>query len=165
MLSDSETKSISVEQTYEADLVGVERLEIELLRHSEKVAGRARRAGLWGRTTHLKVRFADFKTITRSETLPAQTNVARDIYRASLRLLERASVGSRPVRLLGVGLSSLMSEAQPRQLAVDRPAKWDELSEAIAVAQDRFGSDAVGPATLADGRPKKRPRPRDDDAH
>ncbi len=165
VLSDSETKSISVEQTYEADLVGVERLEIELLRHSEKVAGRARRAGLWGRTTHLKVRFADFKTITRSETLPAQTNVARDIYRASLRLLERASVGSRPVRLLGVGLSSLMSEAQPRQLAVDRPAKWDELSEAIAVAQDRFGSDAVGPATLADGRPKKRPRPRDDDAH
>ncbi len=157
---DSETKSISAEQTYESDLVGVERLEIEILRHSDKVAGRARRAGLWGKTTHLKVRFADFKTITRSETLPAATNVARDIYRSSLRLLERASVGSRPVRLLGVGLSSLTSDAQPRQLAVDRPAKWDELSDAVAGVQDRFGSDSLGPARLADVR-APRPRPFD----
>ena len=147
---DSETKSVSVEETYEADLVGSDRLEVELLRHSQRVAGRARRAGLWGRTAHLKVRFADFTTITRSETLPAATNVARDIYRASLRLLERAKVGTRPVRLLGVGLSSLTSRLEPRQLAVDRPAKWDELSDAVADVHDRFGSDSVGPARLKD---------------
>jgi len=147
---DSETKSVSVEETYATDLVGSERLEVELLRHSQRVAGRARRAGLWGRTAHLKVRFADFTTITRSETLPAATNVARDIYRASLRLLERAKIGTRPVRLLGVGLTSLTSQLGPRQLAVDRPAKWDELSDAVADVHDRFGPDSVGPARLTD---------------
>jgi len=145
---DGSTKSVSVEQTYEVDLVGTERLEVELLRHAERVAARARRAGLSGRTAHVKIRFSDFTTITRSETMPAATNVARDIYQASRRLLERAAVGSRPVRLLGVGLSSLTSAGEPRQLAVDRPAKWDELATAVGDVQDRFGPASVEPARL-----------------
>lgn len=145
---DGDTKSISVEQTYEIDLVGVEHLEVELLRHAERVAARARRAGLAGRTAHVKVRFADFTTITRSETLPAATNVARDLYQAGRRLLGRAGVGERPVRLIGIGLSALSAAGEPRQLAVDRPAKWDELAAAVGSVQDRFGTAAVEPARL-----------------
>jgi DNA polymerase-4 len=145
---DGETKSISVEQTYEFDLVGLDQLEVELLRHSERVAARARRSGLAGRTAQVKIRFSDFTTITRSETLPAATNVARDIYQASRRLLERASIGSRAVRLIGVGLSGLTATAEPRQLAVDRPAKWDELASALGDVHDRFGAEAVEPARL-----------------
>lgn len=150
---DGETKSISVEHTYETDLTGENRIEVELLRHSERVAGRARRAGLAGRTAHIKVRFADFTTITRSETLASATNVGRDIYQAARRLVARASIGDRPVRLLGVGISSLVEAGGPTQLAVDRSAKWDELAEAVADVHERFGSDAVEPARLRAGPP------------
>jgi DNA polymerase-4 len=148
---DTKAKSLSVEHTYEVDITGYDVLETEMLRHSDRLSGRLRRAGVSGRTVHIKVRFSDFSTVTRSMTLAGGTDVARDIYRAARELLTRLDVGSRPVRLLGVGVSGLDEGTGVRQLAVDRPAKWDELADAVADVRARYGADSVAPARVRGG--------------
>ena len=144
----SEAKSISVEITYDTDISGADRIEAELLRQSEQVAERLRRAKLAGRTVTLKVRFDDFTTITRSRTLESPTNVGRDIYRTAGQLRQRSEVGERAVRLIGVGLSMLEAGGAPHQLATDRPAVWDDLADAVSEVRDRFGLEALKPARL-----------------
>ena len=145
---DGQAKSLSVEHTYPLDISGREVLESELLRHSDRLATRLRRAGVSGRTVNVKVRFGDFSTVTRSTTLASATDVGRDIYQAARRMLDALDVGDRGVRLLGVGVSGLDGESGGRQLAVDRPAKWDDLADAVDAVRRRFGTDAVEPARL-----------------
>lgn len=147
-----ESKSVSVEHTYDTDITGEAVVVAELLRHSERLGERLKRAGVSGRTVAIKVRYSDFTTLTRAETLPSPTNVGRDIYRAARRLVERIGVGDRPIRLLGVGVSGLGDTEGPRQLAVDRPAKWDELADAVHELRSRYGEDAVGPARLHESK-------------
>src|SRR5690554_1260460 len=76
---DQEAKSVSVEETYDTDLEGRDRLVAAVADHAMKLAHRLRRAGLAARTVTLKVRFADFETVTRSRTLPEATDSARQI--------------------------------------------------------------------------------------
>lgn len=139
-------RSISVEQTYGDDIAGEEILRAELLRHSDQVAWRLRRANLAGRTVSIKLRYPDFTTVTRSQTLKTGTTVTRDIYQACCRLLERAGVGDRPVRLLGVAVSGLQPDDAPRQLVIDGEARWEDLAEAVDSVRARFGRRAVEPA-------------------
>ena len=82
-----------------------------------------RRADVTARTVTLKVRYHDFKTITRSDTRPAATFDAADITRRARALLDRTDAGRRPVRLLGVGVHGL----QPRSAAETKrePLLWD----------------------------------------
>ena len=141
-------KSISVEQTFADDIAGAEALRTQLLRQADQVAWRLRRAGLLGRTVSLKLRFPDFKTITRAETLRAQTDVSREIYRSCCRLLDRTDVGDRPVRLLGVSVSSLQPRDAPRQLTVGDEERWEHLERAVDELRVRFGRHAVEPARL-----------------
>jgi len=141
-------KSISVEQTYDIDLVGRSVLERELLRMSDRLALRLRRAGMATRTVSLKVRFEDFSTITRSHTEPLPIDTSHDLYAISLRLLDRAAVGGRPVRLLGVGGDSLTASGEPRQLDLEGN-EWGDLEDAVDEVRRRFGDGAVGPARLA----------------
>jgi DNA polymerase-4 len=148
---DVEAKSLSVEQTYESDLVGREVVETEVLRHSDRLSWRLRRSGLVGRTLTVKVRFPDFSTVTRSCTLEAPTDHVREVNAVAQRLVMQVVDGRRPVRLLGVGMSGLAAAGGPRQLAVDRPAKWDDLADAVDGIRVKFGREAVGPARLATG--------------
>jgi len=141
-------KSISVEQTYETDLEGRPALERELLRMSDRLALRLRRAGMAARTVALKVRFEDFSTITRSHTEPNPIDTAHDLYAISLRLLDRADVRDRPVRLLGVGGESLTPSGEPRQLELGG-MEWSDLEDAVDEVRRRFGDEAVGPARLS----------------
>lgn len=141
-------KSISVEQTYGDDISGAETLRCELLRQADQVAWRLRRAGLSGRTVSLKLRFPDFRTITRAETLRAATDVSREIYKSCCRLLDRAAVGDRPVRLLGVAVSGLQPRDAPQQLLVGHEDRWEDLAEAVDELRVRFGRHAVEPARL-----------------
>ena len=143
-------KSISVEVTYPHDLVTAEALETELLRHADRLATRLRRHGVAARTIQLKVRFDDFTTLTRSLTAPEPVSTAHDLYAAGRTLLERAAVGGRPVRLLGLGGDGLVDAAEPRQLGLERDA-WSGLEEAVGRVRDRFGDGAVGPARLRPG--------------
>ncbi|MDH3470259.1 MAG: hypothetical protein OEM94_02965, partial [Acidimicrobiia bacterium] len=108
------------------------------------------------RTVSLKVRFSDFETIVRSHTVEAPIDTTKDLVAAIRQLVDRASLGVRPIRLLGVGGSNLTEPAAPRQLHLD-----GEVKEALAVAsdriRDRFGEDAIKTVRLM--RPRQ-PRPR-----
>jgi DNA polymerase-4 len=119
---------------------------------ADAVAARLRRAGLVGRTVTVKIRFADFRTITRSSTLEAATDVSTDIAREAKRLLGSVDPGQ-GVRLLGVGVSNL-SDDGTRQLTLDEAIRedgWEEADRAVDDIRARFGRAAIGPASsLAD---------------
>ncbi len=144
---DGETKSISVEQTYERDLSSPDVIESEILRQCERVGSRLRRAGLAGRTVTLKVRYPDFTTVTRSHSFDSAVDVSHHLFQAARDLMGRVDL-ARPVRLLGVGVSSLEPAGAPRQLGLDRPAAWDDVTSAVDQIRSRYGERAVWPARL-----------------
>lgn len=147
---DSEAKSISVEETYEVDLAGEYVMQTAILAHAQRLSSRLHRAGLMARTVTLKARFDDFTTVTRSHTLGGSVDGSRDLYRAGLSLLSDLGA-DRPVRLLGLGASSLEPSGVPRQLDLERSAEWSEVEDAIARVRERYGDGAVSPARLIDG--------------
>lgn len=146
---DIETKSLSVEETYPRDLEGRPVLESALLAQAQRLSTRLRRSGLAGRTIILKVRFDDFTTVTRSMTADAAHDGPREIYREAVALLDRLDP-RRPVRLLGLGASTLEEGGSVRQLELGEHAGWERLDEAVAGIRDRFGEGSVGPARLVD---------------
>jgi DNA polymerase-4 len=141
-------KSIGHEETYAHDLVDREELGQEAVRMADAVASRLRKSGLGGRTITVKVRFHDFSTITRSQTVPGAVDTGPEIARAAWTLLDQ--VDPTPgVRLLGVSASNL-ADGAARQLTLDdvgEPA-WGDASRAIDEVRQRFGDGAVGPAAL-----------------
>ncbi len=143
------SRSISVEETYDVDLVDRDRLRRELLAHADRLASRLRRAGFVASTVQLKVRYDDFTTVTRSHTFPEPVSTGRDLYHAALTLLERTAAGTRPVRLLGLGADGLVGAADPRQLGL-AARSWEDLEDAVEEVRGRFGRDAVARARLVD---------------
>jgi DNA polymerase-4 len=108
---DRETKSISVEDTFEIDLVSRDDLATILVRDAHQVASRLRAAGLFAHTVSIKVRLHDFSTLTRSRTLRSATDRADLIGSVATSLL-RAVDTTGGVRLLGVGVSGLTDVLQ-----------------------------------------------------
>jgi DNA polymerase IV len=146
---DRRAKSISHEETFAVDRRDRADLERELTRFADAVASRLREHGLSGRTINLKVRYGDFRTFTRSVTLPAATDSARELVPAARALL--AGVEVHPgVRLLGLGVSGLTGQTA-RQLAFDDPEAqaWPAVDRAVDEIRSRFGSAAIGPAAVA----------------
>ena len=144
-------KSIGHEETYARDHHDPEILGQEAVRLSDSVADRLRRHGLAGRTVTVKVRFADFHTITRSRTLASPVDTGPAVAGAALELLEQVDP-SPGVRLLGVSVSNLAPEPA-HQLSFDETGQsWGEASLAVDEIRRRFGDGAVGPASLAGGQ-------------
>ncbi|TNM43258.1 DNA polymerase IV [Nocardioides albidus] len=106
VVPDRETKSVSVEGTYESDLTDRAQMSAIVTRQAGEVAQRLRTSGLSGRTVSLKVRLYDFTTLSRSSTLPAPTDDPATVARLARSLLEDLDT-SGGVRLLGVGVSGL----------------------------------------------------------
>ena len=109
--AERETKSVSVEGTYEQDLTDRKLMESLLTRQAADVARRLRKNGMSGRTVTIKVRLYDFTTLNRSTTLPSPTDDEAVIGRLARRLLEDLDT-SGGVRLLGVGVSGLADWVQ-----------------------------------------------------
>jgi DNA polymerase-4 len=148
-------KSIGAEETFGTDTGDPEVIRRELLRLSGRTAQGLRSAGAVARTVVIKLRLADFTTITRSRTLPAPTDVAQLIYTTACALYEAAGLpGGARLRLVGVRASGLLPAATAQaQLAFgDRPAAWREAEQAIDQIAGRFGLDTVRPAALVRGR-------------
>lgn len=162
-----EEKSYSFERTFSKDIASREELRLRLLEFCEELAFRLRDSGLRARTVTLKARFSDFKTITRTKSLPFSSNVGVRFYAVARELLER--VPSQPLRLLGVSLSGLDDVRTPRQgtlfgadpgsLGADEvgaPSNEDlkarDRLERIASGLDKlrrkYGRGAVVPASL-----------------
>lgn len=149
-------KSVSNERTFERDETDWQVVSDTTFALSEKVSGRLRRGGIRGRTVHLKIRFRDFKTFTRSYTLPAPTNLTDEIFRIVEMLLQEFDPLPMAVRLVGVGVSGL-SAGEGEQLSL-----WEEdrrkklaLEKAMDRIQDKFGQDAIRHARGISGKAKK----------
>jgi DNA polymerase IV len=148
VISAHDTKSVSVSETYEKDLTLSDEIDTELVRLCERLAFRVRRAGLQGRTIGLSVRYSDFVTITRHQTLTQPTNTSRQIWLAVQQLKKNVN-WDRPIRLLGVSVATFADLDEPIQLSVESATRWDDLAEAIDAVKDKFGRDSVRPARLA----------------
>ena len=105
-----EPKSGSSENTYAEDLTDMGEIRAEVERMANEMADWLARKGLVARTVTLKVRYAGFVTVTRSHTLSVPTREAERIAAWALQLLARTQAGTRPVRLLGVGVHGLVAE-------------------------------------------------------
>lgn len=124
VISDRETKSISIEDTFEVDLVEPALLAQIVHRHATNVCARLAKARLSGRTVTVKIKMHDFTTSTRSATLAGPTDRAVVVSVLARRLLSEVDTAS-GVRLLGVGVSGLTDWTQDDLFATDD----DELAE------------------------------------
>jgi DNA polymerase IV len=140
-------KSIGHEETFEADIDDQQVLMREVLALSHRVAARLREEGFRARTVVLKVRLANFSTLTRSRTLPAPTDVAHDIRGVAEALYRGLPGARRRVRLLGVQAAGLVP-AGAEQLALLRGERWAEVERALDRIERRFGRGTAGPASL-----------------
>lgn len=150
--TDHETKSVGREETFDEDLLQMDLLKKSLLSLAQRVTRRMRRSGFAGRTITLKVKYQDFRQITRSLTLPETTNDGRTVYQQVCGLLSKTEAGRRPIRLVGIAVSHPDRPDQSQQLSIfdseGRPAKGDPLNRALDVIHEKFGARAVRPATL-----------------
>jgi len=141
-------KPIGHEQTFARDHHELDSLQREVVRMADAVASRLRHHGLAGRTVTIKVRFHDFRTITRALTLPAAVDSGPAVARAAKQLLDLVDP-STGIRLLGVSVSNLVDDAA-RQLSLDESLQpgWDDASRAVDDIRGRFGDEAIVPAAL-----------------
>jgi len=145
-------KSVSHEQTFAEDIKDGQFLRGKLLELSEQVGHRLRSHNLKGRTVTLKLRFSDFRTITRSTTLTESTNADQQIYRSASSLLDAVNLAQRKVRLVGIAVSNLDTGKQP-QLLVTANSRKSEVDKAIDAVRERFGTASIQRARIADDKP------------
>src|SRR5690554_4031750 len=140
---DDEIKSISHEETYSQDLKDREEIYQKLLSMAERVSRRMRKKGYKGNTIFIKIRYGDFTTLTRRTTLPKAINDTDSIYHTARELLKKDKLLRKPVRLLGIGVSSL-KENQGTQLSLfsDNIGR-DKLTRTIDHIKDRFGDRSI----------------------
>jgi DNA polymerase IV len=152
VVAEQRAKSIGHEETFARDHHRLDTLHQELVRLADSTAGRLRAAGMAGRTVTIKVRFHDFRTITRSVTLAERVDTGPDVLRAASELLGRIDPAP-GVRLLGVHVSHL-GPGGTRQLRLDEAEQpgWDDATGAVDRIRARFGPAAIGPASLAGAR-------------
>jgi DNA polymerase-4 len=159
-------KSIGAETTFDVDVADLSVIRRTLLALANKVAGRLRQAGQAGRTVSVKIRLADFRTLSRSRTVAVPTDVSREIFEIAWALFDAtrsvrqgwpdATLSDQPsqsvarIRLLGVRVESLVhADGAPRQLTLgERDHGWRDADRAVDAAAARFGSGAVRPASL-----------------
>ena len=146
-------KSMGAETTFERDTTDRARLDTTLRGQAERVARELRAERLAAARVTLKLRFADFRTLTRSHTSdPTQDGL--ELYRRVAILLARETL-VQPVRLIGVSASALTAE-QTGQLGLlgDDAVRRERLSRAVDRITDRFGLDAIRPAALVRRPPR-----------
>jgi DNA polymerase-4 len=138
---DRETKSVSAETTFNADIAEFRPLEQQLWDLTERVSARLKASHLAGSTVTLKLKTADFKTRTRARSLGAPTQLASRIFAAGRDLLKN-EVGATRFRLIGIGVSHL-EDATGDDLSdlIDRRAAGAEL--AVDKLREKFGKGVV----------------------
>lgn len=145
-------RSMGADETFAHDTDDREVIVRELLRLSSRVTGRMRAAGVVGRTVTIRVRFADFTTLTRSRTLSESTDVTVEVHRAATRLYDALGLQRVRLRLVGVRVEGLVPRAgAQRQLVLgEREHGWAEVDRVVDRATRRFGSAAIQPGSLLD---------------
>jgi len=145
-------KSIGHEETFAVDQTDRALLERELLRLATRTGERLRANGLDARTIAIKVRYADFETVSRSRTLPEATNATQRIYRTARELF--TSLGGtadrppHPVRLIGVRAEQLIPSGSDAAALWSEDEGWRALDQAVDEVTGRFGREGLTSARL-----------------
>ncbi len=150
VVPDSEPVSIGHEQTFESDVAHADEVA-DIARHqADQVAARLRRAELRCRVVVLKIKFADFRLITRRRTLADPTSDGNVIAHTACELLAAIDIHGKngkknKVRLCGVAAAGLEPRAAPRQLTLDEPtrARGERLGDTLDRINDRFGNLSI----------------------
>jgi DNA polymerase-4 len=153
VVPDTQEKSIGAEETFADDIADADLIRRELLRLSGRTARGLRSAGCAARTISVKLRRADFTTITRSRTLPEPTDVAQKIYATACDLYAASGLDSGTLlRLVGVRATGLTPAlGTGTQLALGEHADaWRDAESAMDRITRRFGADAVRPGSLVE---------------
>ena len=145
-----EPKSIGREVTYRKDVDDFGILRSTLLLLSQKISRNLRLKKYKGKAVTLKVRFSDFKTVTRRTTLKKYTSGIFDIHRSSVLLLKNFDLKRKKIRLIGVSVSDLKSTFMLENLLSPNESEDENLSEAIDKISDKFGEDKLTVARLVD---------------
>jgi DNA polymerase-4 len=158
-------KSVGHEETFREDIIDRRVLQRHALRMAESVSGHLRASGHAGRTVTVKVKLADFSLVTRAHTMPVGLDTGSAIGAIAAALLEAVDLPM-GARLLGVSVSGLQPASASRQLHFDldapstgtpaggasdasrRQEQWREVTAAIDAIRRRFGTAAVGTASM-----------------
>jgi DNA polymerase-4 len=145
---DDPEQSIGANETFSYDMDDPEAILREYLKLTERASTRLRNRNLFAKTISITVRFADFKTITRSKTLPLPISSTHEIYQVVKDLYLALKLDRARLRLVGVSLSNLKDDAPEQLMLGQREKGWREAESAIDKAAARFGEKAVRPARL-----------------
>jgi DNA polymerase IV len=145
-------KSISAAETFDTDIEDQEIILREFLRLTEKATYRMREKDFSARTISIKVRFADFKTITRSKTLPLPLSATHEVFEIVKALFLALKLDRARLRLVGVSLDGLEDGVDGTEQLIlgEREKGWRQATAAIDQASARFGQGSVRPARLFD---------------
>ncbi len=149
---DEPDKSIGAEETFLIDLDNHDEILRELLHMVEKSTHRLRERGLVSKTIAIKIRFADFTTISRSKTVPLPLSGVQECYEVVRTLYRALGLDRARIRLVGVSLENLTDgTGAPQQLLLgEREKGWREATVAMDAAIARFGQGSVRPARLVE---------------
>jgi DNA polymerase-4 len=141
--TESETKSISQETTYNIDVSDEKTLEKTLHEQARDVARQLRRNDLSGKTVKVKLRWSDFTTITRQTTLPTSTDNEDEIFHAAVKLMKAVRKPNQPVRLIGVGVSGIGAPVRQLSLWDVGSEKSRKLQEVVDQLQEKYGKNVI----------------------
>ncbi len=150
VVPDRDAKSLGAEDTFEDDVDDTDALKVHMHSQALRVARRLRKASIKGRIVVLKLKYADFRIITRRTTLPESTDDALVVYRTAAALLDHTALEQR-VRLTGVSVQGLSDADNQLALFDGGKNKARKLNVALDRIADRFGSAAILPADVAAG--------------
>jgi DNA polymerase-4 len=150
----NQAKSFSAETTLDQDLTDRNQLLRYLLYQSEDVGCQLRRQNMKARTVTIKIKYADFRQITRSKTLGRPFQSSEILYNQAARLLD-AKLLRQKVRLIGVGASNLVTSQTPAQMELfdlnsTKDRDWDSIDDTVDAINRKFGRRTVSKANLID---------------
>lgn len=144
-------KSISASETFDLDLDSQEEILKEFLRLTERGVERMREKGFATNTISIKVRFADFKTISRSKTVDLPITGTQEIFEVVKNLYLSLNLDRVLIRLVGISLDSLVEDEDVKQLTLgERATGWRQADKAIDRIKGRFGPGSLRPARLVE---------------
>ncbi len=162
VIADREAKSISHETTFAEDICDMDVLRAWLMELTDQVARRLRSHAIQGRTVHLKIRYSNFDTYTRTKSVSPGTNTTNQLWSVASQLLA-SQLPARPllVRLLGMGVSNLQKQRPVQQsLFAEEQDKRDTKLDLVAdKIRNRFGTTALRRASTVHHEAEYKPPP------
>lgn len=149
VMPEAMAKSIGAETTFSVDLEDPRHVRQNLLRLAERVSTRLRREGFAGSTITVKLRYANFTTLTRAVTVPKSVALTDEIYSTALSLLQKIALRGRRIRLLGIAVSKLTAEASRGQMPLfPSDLRREKAAGAVDEIRRRFGEAGIVRASL-----------------